>query len=321
MIADAASRYAIGIVNHGSYDELGDCLDSVRRQSMPPARVYVVDTGVDPARLAALAAAQPDVCFEQRPNRGWGAGVNRILERVAADAPGLSHVLILNPDVEIDPDFAAVLIGAIEADPEVAIASGKLLRPGRERIDSAGIRMPRHRRPRDRGSNEPDRGQYDAAEHVFAVSGAAMLVRRAALIDLDVAGEIVDEDFFAYHDDTDLCWRANRLGWRVLYEPRARGIHSRRWRRERRMQIEPRVRRHSFKNHYLQIIKNERIGDLLVNLPWLLAWELLRFGFAMLRDRPVLLGYRDAMQRVPQAIAKRREISAQVERRAARMRA
>jgi GT2 family glycosyltransferase len=137
-----------------------------------------------------------------------------------------------------------------------------------------------------------------------------MLLRRAALEDLAVSGEVVDEDFFAYQDDTDLCWRANRLGWRVLYEPRATGVHGRRWRRERRMQIEPWVRRHSFKNHYLQIIKNERGADLVRNLPWLVAWEVLRLGFALLRDREILAAYREAWRGVPRALAKRRAIEA-----------
>jgi hypothetical protein len=84
------------------------------------------------------------------------------------------------------------------------------------------------------------------------------------------------------------------------------------------MQMEPWVRRHSFKNHYLQIIKNERGLDLLANLPWLLGWEVLRLGFAVLRDRSILLGYRDAMRRVPRALAKRREIRAQIRARVGR---
>jgi GT2 family glycosyltransferase len=308
----ATGRYAAGVVNHGTYDDLEACLASLRRQERPPAAVYVVDTGVDPARLDALVPAWPDVHFERRPNLGWGAGVNRIFEQVAKEHDGLAHVLILNPDVDLDADFARVLLDGLAADDRIAIAGGLLLRPGRDRIDSAGILLPRHRRPRDRGSNEPERGQYDQAEFVFGVSGAAMLVRRAALDDLAVLGEIVDEDFFAYHDDTDLCWRANRLGWRVLYEPHARAVHGRRWQRELRMQIEPFVRRHSFKNHYLQIIKNERFGDLVVNLPWLLVWEMLRLGFALVRDPAVLPAYGEAWRSAGRAFAKRRAIQARL---------
>src|SRR5690606_18443946 len=126
-----------------------------------------------------------------------------------ADAhhPGVAYALLLNPDTRLDPDYAAVLVRELEADPRAAIAGGKLLRPDRATLDSAGIRLPRHRRPRDRGSGEPDRGRYDRREAVFAVSGAAMMVRRAAMAAIALDGEVVDESFFAYHDDTDLCWR------------------------------------------------------------------------------------------------------------------
>lgn len=92
--------------------------------------------------------------------------------------------------------------------PSVAIGTGKLLRPDRTAIDSAGLTIPRNRRPRDRGSDRLDLGQFDAAELVDAASGAAMVLRVAALDELIVDGEFFDESFFAYHEGTDLCWRA-----------------------------------------------------------------------------------------------------------------
>ena len=82
-------------------------------------------------------------------------------------------------------------------------------------------------------------------------------------------------------------------------------VHGRRWRRDRRFTIEARIRRHSFKNHYLEMIKNERPGDFLMNLPALALWEVLRFGFAVLRDRDMLPGYRDAWRLTPRAFRKR----------------
>jgi GT2 family glycosyltransferase len=310
--------YVAGIINHGAYDDVERCLASLRAQTCPPRAVYVVDTGVSPVRFAALRDAHADVVFETRENRGWGAGVNRILARTDAEQAAADFVLLLNPDIELDPDFAEVLVAAMDAAPDVALASGKLLRPGRAQIDSAGIVLPRHRRPRDRASGEPERHQYDGTERIFGVSGAAMFVRRAALPDLTVAGEVVDESFFAYHDDTDLCWRAGRLGWSVLYEPRARAVHARGWRAERRLSIDPQVRRNSFRNHYLQVIKNERAADLLRNLPWLLGWEVLRLGFVLLRDRAMLPAYLDAIRQAPRAFARRRAIAGRVRERSAR---
>jgi GT2 family glycosyltransferase len=308
-----ACRYTAGITNHASYDDLPACLESLRRQTQPPARILVVDTGADPERLQTLQRDHPDVEFELRANRGYGAGANRILAWTEQREPCAEFALILNPDIALDPPFSEVLLEDMRLHPGVALASGKLLRPGRKEIDSAGIRMPLHRRPRDRGSEEIDRGQYDRAEQLFGVTGAAMMIRRAALPDLALDdGEIFDEDFFAYHEDTDLAWRANLLGWQVRYQPRAVAVHERRWRRERRNEIEPWVRRHSFKNHYLQIIKNESAGSFLVHLPVLVVWEILRLGFTLLRDRSLLPGYAEALRAAPRAWAKRRIIQQRV---------
>lgn len=287
-----AVRYAVGIVNYGTYEELARCLDGVMAQSLPPARVVVVDHDGDPEQLAGLQQRHPDVVFEARSNRGFAAGANFILACIARDAP--DFVLMLNPDVVLESGYAENLLAEMISRPDVALAGGKLFRPEGPWIDSAGITLPRHRRPRDRGSETLDRGQYDRTEFVFGVSGAALMMRCSSLQDLTIQGEVFDEDLFLYHEDTDLAWRASRLGWRALYVPAARAIHKRRWRRRHRFKIETGIRRHSFKNHYLQMIKNERARDFVSNLPVIIVWEIARLGYALLRDPAILPAYREA---------------------------
>lgn len=312
----AGISYAVGVVNHHAYADLGRCLESVKQQSRSAAQVWVVDGDSDPPQLEAARQAFPGVCFDPAPNRGFGAGANRIVESVLSKDADVGFVLILNPDVELDTEYAEVLVSAMQEQPDVALASGKLLRPDGLTIDSAGIVMNRNRRPRDRGSETRDRGQCDRMERVFGVSGAAMMIRCDAVAELSVDGELFDEDFFAYHEDTDLAWRAGLLGWSSLYVPQAQARHARGWRRGRRQQISRRIRQHSFKNHYLQIIKNESRGDFLRNLPILLVWEILRLGFAVLRDPGVLPGYLSALRLAPRAWAKRQWIQERVRTRA-----
>lgn len=302
--------WAAGILNHGSYDELERCLASLRTQTLPPRNTHVLDTGVDPERYRALRHREcaEGVGFSTGHNRGYAGGANVLLRTLGGEGDAPAYLLLLNPDVELDPEFGAELVRALEAEPRVALASGKLLRPGRRLLDSAGISMPRHRRPRDRGSEELDRGQYDRPERVFAVSGAALMLRRAALDDLAIGGEVFDEDFFVYHEDTDLGWRAHRLGWEVLYWPDATAVHHRGWRRERRFEVPVDVRRHSFKNHYLQLLKNERGWDFVRHLPWIAAWEVLRLGYVLLRDPRMLPAYRAAWALAPAAWSKRKAI-------------
>ena len=298
-------RWCAGIVNHGNYDDLERCLATLVRQDLAPTTIAVYDTGESPDRFEAIRKAHRDVTFEIGANRGYAGGANRVVDRLVRSGQPIDFVLVLNPDVELEANYARRLITAMEELPRVAIGTGKLLRPDRSTLDSAGIVIPRHRRPRDRGSEEPDLGQLDVPEFVDAASGAAMMLRVAALEDLSVEGELFDESIFTYHEDTDLCWRARLFGWQILYEPRAVGLHRRCWQRRRRNEIPVATRRHSFKNHYLQLMKNETAGGFLRNLPWLVSWEVLRLGFVLLRDRAVGGAYRDAWRAMPEARRKR----------------
>jgi hypothetical protein len=269
---EQASSWSAGIVNHGSYDDLERCLAALARQRLPPHAIRVYDTGLDRERSEALQRAHPRVAFEVGENLGFAGGANRVIDRLRAEGGAGDFVLLLNPDVVLDADFGACLVEAMSARSGVAIATGKLLRPGRSRIDSAGIRFPRHRRPRDRGSEEPDVGRFDRVELVEGASGAAMMLRVASLADLEIEGELFDEG------------------------------------KDERAAVPISVRRHSFKNHYLQVAKNEIGAGLLLHLPWLVVWEVLRLGFVLVRDRPLLGAYRDAWRALPGALRKRRAL-------------
>jgi GT2 family glycosyltransferase len=307
-----AGQYAIGIINYRTYNDLGRCLETVKSQSIAPSEVIVVDGDSDPTRLDEIQRRYPEVRCQPGPNRGYAGGANALLCSVDKLCPEVQFLLILTPDVLLGSSFAAEVLAAMDGCPQAALASGKLMRPDGRTVDSAGVVLPRNRRPRDRGSEEIDCGQYQRTEFVFGVSGAALMLRRSALPDLALDGEVFDEDFFLYHEDTDLAWRANRLGWRALYVPSAGAIHSRRWRRSRRFEIAPSVRCHSFKNHYLQMIKNERAGDFLINLPIFALWELARLGFALATDRSVLGAYGDARRLSRRAWKKRRVLQAKL---------
>ena len=76
----------------------------------------------------------------------------------------------------------------------------------------------------DRGWLEPDRGQYESGEDVFAWCGGAVLLRSEYLRDVGV----FDERLFLYYEDLELSWRGRRRGWRYRYVPRSvvRHAHS-----------------------------------------------------------------------------------------------
>lgn len=259
-------RVAVGIINYGDYRHLPACLDSVKRQSLRADRVILLDNQSRAEEIRPIGNAYPEVqILAMQGNLGYSGGANRIVR----EADGYDHVMLLNPDVVLGPRHLEELVGVMVSAPGVGSVGGKLLlgdsevagwsRDDAPRIlDSTGHLIFRSRRIIDRGHGERDVAQYDRPEEVFSICGAAVLYRRSMLDDIQIDGEYFDEDFFAYKEDVDTCWRAQLLGWSSLYNPAAIAHHLRGWKRRDDRRRVPWLRKyHSFKNHSLMMIKNE----------------------------------------------------------------
>ena len=262
----AIPRVAVGIINYQDYRHLPVCLDSVKRQSLRPDLVMVLDNQSSVGEIRTVAGAYPEVqMLSMQENLGYSGGANRIIR----EAEGRDYILLLNPDAILDPRCLEEMVRAMESMPGVGVVGGKLLLGDSQvdegpasstprLLDSTGHLVFRSRRIIDRGHGELDVGQYDRPEQVFSICGAAVLFRRAMLEEVRIDQEYFDEDFFAYKEDVDICWRAQLLGWGSFYNPAATAYHLRGWKRRDDRRSVPWVRKyHSFKNHYLMMIKNE----------------------------------------------------------------
>ncbi len=259
-------RVAVGIINYGDYRHLPVCLDSIKRQTLRADRVILLDNHSRADEIGPIGNAYPEVqILAMQDNLGYSGGANRIVR----EADGYDHVMLLNPDVVLGPRHLEELVGAMVSAPGVGSVGGKLLLGDSQTdggpsgdapriLDSTGHLIFRSRRVIDRGHGEYDVGQYDKPEEVFSICGAAVLYRRSMLDDIQIDGEYFDEDFFAYKEDVDTCWRAQLLGWSSLYNPGAIAYHLRGWKRRDDRRRVPWLRKyHSFKNHSLMMIKNE----------------------------------------------------------------
>lgn len=123
-------RYAVGIVNFHTYDDLVRCIRSVRSQTISPSGIVVVDNDPNPRELATVELSHPDVVFAPGPNSGFSAAANQILARAGEAGLRSEFILLLNPDVELEAEFAERLLGAMAEHRAAALGCGKLLRPG-----------------------------------------------------------------------------------------------------------------------------------------------------------------------------------------------
>jgi GT2 family glycosyltransferase len=243
-------KVSINIVTFNSAADIGLCLDCIARQTFKDFQVRILDNASTDDTVRILV--EREIAFERSPvNIGFAAGHNKLIREHPAD-----YALILNPDAALSPPFLETLIAALEARPDAASATGKLLRMDGVTLDSTGIVMLRNQRHLDRGADEPDLGQYDTPEDVFGPSGAAALYRQQALEDAAFDGQYFDEDFFAYREDADLAWRCRLLGWTSIYVPAARAQHRRRVTPERRGALPAIINYHSVKNRFLLRINN-----------------------------------------------------------------
>jgi GT2 family glycosyltransferase len=298
---------SVGIVTFASAAHIGRCLEAVGAQTRRPADVVVWDNASSDGS-ADLARRHGARVLASPANVGFAAAANELVRATAG-----RYLLLLNPDAAPAPDYLERLVAAAEADARIGSATGKLVRPappaGPVLLDSTGHVLYRNRAALNRGENEPDRGQYDTAGEVFGVCAAAALYRREMLEDVRIGAEYFAADFFAYLEDVDLDWRARLRGWRAWYEPAAVCVHARGHRGKRRMKY-PWALRHSLKNRYLMMVRNDAAGDVLRDLPAILGMEALRAIEYAVTHPAALRGYVDLLRLLPAAAAARRAIRA-----------
>jgi len=216
------------VVNHNTRDHLLQCVRTLRADGV--ARVVIVDNASADGSGEALRRNDPDaVLLAMGSNLGYGTAANRGV--AATDAP---YVLILNPDIVVEPGTTKVLAEALDRDPGLAVVGprtenldGSLYPSARSfpnLVDAAGhafLGFVAPANPYTRRYRMLDWDHSEAGE-VDWVSGACLMVRRSAF----VAAGGFDEAYFMYVEDVDLCWRLRQQGWRVGYEPAGRVVHS-----------------------------------------------------------------------------------------------
>jgi GT2 family glycosyltransferase len=294
------------VVNWNGIRFIEACLAALSAQDYRPIETIVVDNGSTDGSLDLLER-RPDIrLIRNGRNLGFAAANNAALQLANGE-----YVLLLNADATLEPGYVSALTTALQRDPRLGSATGKLLRPaspGTARIvDSTGHVMYRNDWAANRGQDEPDGPGSDAGGEVFGVCAAAGLYRRAMLDDVMVDGEILDASFFAYLEDVDLDWRAQLRGWRSWYEPAALATHYRSG-SGGRFSVE--IQRHIFKNRVLMIIKNDGGPGFALRLPGILAFTAAKLIQGSVKSPAFATAISTTIQAMPQAWRRRRQIQA-----------
>lgn len=221
------------IVSLNTRDYLFGCLKSLidSIKDSLEYEIIVVDNGSSDSTQELLLKDFPQVnMIQNNSNLGYTKAMNMGLTLSQGD-----FLVQLNPDVLIYPETFQKIVTFLIQNTNVGICTPKVVN------SDDSLQKQCHRsfaRPWDVITYflGLDRlfprsklfGRYlltylpeDAISDVDAVSGSCMVIRKEVIRDIG----ILDERFFAYQEDTDFCYRANKAQWRVVYFPNAMVKH------------------------------------------------------------------------------------------------
>ncbi len=221
---------AIVVVSTNEAHWLERCLSTVfDRAGEAKLDVIVVDNSSTDGTRELVESNFPQARVVSSPNHGFSYGNNRGLEQTDA-----RYVLLLNPDTEIAEGTFGELIEQLDARPQVGLvgvrqrtADGTLW-PTIHRFPSVlralGEALFSERwplRPSWAGERVLDWEVYDRDVECDWTSGSFMLMRTEALLGVG----LLDERYFIYCEEPDLCLRVTRAGWQVRHLPQMTIVH------------------------------------------------------------------------------------------------
>lgn len=266
------------IVNYNRKDLLRQCLDSIRGQDFKDVEVIVADNASSDGSIEMLAICYPEV----KLMRNAGNLLFCKAQNQGIDTAKGNFILCLNSDVVLDKSYLKEVLSSIESGAKIGMVSGKILRSDKKILDSTGLFLGRNRKAVERGYGKNDNGQYNKPEYIFGTSGACAFLRKSMLMDIKDKNGYFDERFGMYYEDLDLCWRANKKGWKAYYNPKAIAYHVRGGTavsaNGAQGPIFPYIARGLKKryilNRYRCMIKNDSLKGVLLNLPFILLYEI-----------------------------------------------
>ncbi len=194
------------VLNYNGWQDTIACLHSLLLQEYPPLQILVVDNASTDDSVVRLRAEFPQVDLVQAAaNKGFSAGNNFAIEHPLAAAS--DFVWLLNNDTVAPPDTCAKLVAAAIADPRIGLV-GSVLRylydPVKVQAWGGG-----------RVSRTTGFGRHFTAPTPLGPDSfftfASVLLRRDMLNDVG----LLDDGYFMYFEDSDLCFRARARGWQL----------------------------------------------------------------------------------------------------------
>jgi GT2 family glycosyltransferase len=229
--SDAVGTVAVVVVTYHSEPLLPDLIASFGPGLAGVSwHLTVADNASADGTVAALRRLAPEATVvEMGGNRGYAAGINAAV----AAAPPHTAVLVLNPDVRLEPGCVRTLLATLRepgtgiAVPRLSDGDGELIltmrrEPSLPRVlGDALLGATRAGRIPALGEVVTDPGRYAIPAVTDWAEGSTLLISAECWR----ACAPWDESFFLYSEETDFALRARDAGFLTRYTPAAHAVH------------------------------------------------------------------------------------------------
>ena len=206
---------------------LENCLASIlANPPTSPFENWVVDNASTDDSPRMVHEKFPQVhLIENRENVGFARANNQAIQRCTG-----KYILLLNPDTLVASGALQALVDFLDKHPEAGAAGARILN------SDGSLQISSH--PRPTLSRElwrlfhldalspyamypVTKWETNHPQEVDVLGGACLLLRKEVLAEVG----FLDEDYFIYSEEVDLCYRIQRAGWRLFWVPQAEVVH------------------------------------------------------------------------------------------------
>ena len=296
-------KVSIIIVTFNSAGTIQASLNSVLEQTYKNCEIILLDNRSQDNTLGIVTALLGSWHGDHKivtsnSNLGFAEGNNKALECATGE-----YIALINPDAVAERKWLETLVAEMDANPGVGICASKIINSDSEMIDSAGDGFTKSLQGFKRGEGLAPEA-FCTKEYVFGACACAALYRRTMFDEIG----FFDPDFFLIHEDTDLNFRAQLAGWRVLYVPSATVYHNV---RSSIGSMSDLAIYYSIRNKELLILKNASLGLIISCLPQIMIGFIGEFIYFIVKHnkyRPYLRAKSEAIRNIPKAIKKRSSV-------------
>ena len=228
------------IVSYNTIDLLKKCINAIEKYEKKVKKIIIVDNNSSDGTLEYLSKFIKQKSRYQlvslKKNKGFAAGNNVGLKKAKT-----KYSLLLNSDTEFKSSILEDMVSWMDENDSIGVSSCKLVYSSGKVQGTGGyfpnllnvftwmtiqdlpfvdnIIKPFHPH-KEKSANKNDKF-YESKRELDWVTGAFFLIRSKMLKEIGY----IDEDYFMYTEEVDLCYRANQKSWKVMYNPKWEIIH------------------------------------------------------------------------------------------------